>query len=102
MLTSVAPDLTLQLGTPKLAWSDETSSGSDESARQDHKEPVVTGVKHLTIPELAERLAVPVPTIYSWNSNGVGPPFLKIGRHVRYRLEDVEKWEKSRMAARLG
>jgi excisionase family DNA binding protein len=62
----------------------------------------VTSVQHLTISELAERLAVPVPTLYSWNSKGIGPPFLKLGRHVRYRLEDVEQWEKSRLAARVG
>jgi excisionase family DNA binding protein len=49
--------------------------------------------RHLTVSELADRLGVPARTIYTWNSAGGGPRFLKIGRHVRYRLSDVIKWE---------
>jgi excisionase family DNA binding protein len=54
--------------------------------------------KHLTIADLAEREGVPVTTIYQWNSRGDGPRYLKIGRHVRYRLADVLAWENTRYA----
>lgn len=42
--------------------------------------------------ELAARFGVPIKTVYAWNHKGTGPRFLKIGRHVRYRPEDVEAW----------
>jgi excisionase family DNA binding protein len=47
----------------------------------------------LTVPELAERLSVPVATIYRWNYRGEGPRRLQVGKHVRYRLDDVLAWE---------
>ncbi|WP_430378437.1 helix-turn-helix transcriptional regulator [Streptomyces sp. B1-3] len=49
--------------------------------------------KELWSPEkLAEHLDVPVKTIYGWNYKGTGPKFSKVGRHVRYRPQDVEAW----------
>jgi predicted DNA-binding transcriptional regulator AlpA len=55
------------------------------------------GEKHLSVEDLAEREGVPVQTVYGWNKTGDGPPRMKIGRHVRYRLQDVEKWEQGRL-----
>ncbi len=46
----------------------------------------------LGIPDLAAYLGIPVATLYVWRSNGLGPPGIKVGRHVRYRREDVEEW----------
>jgi excisionase family DNA binding protein len=48
--------------------------------------------------ELAERLGVPPKTTAQWASKGTGPPHAKIGRHVRYRLSDVVKWEDARVS----
>ncbi|WP_435120727.1 helix-turn-helix transcriptional regulator [Micromonospora tulbaghiae] len=45
-----------------------------------------------TINEVAEHLGVPVQTLYAWRNKGTGPRGSKVGRHVRYRWEDVEKW----------
>jgi excisionase family DNA binding protein len=41
---------------------------------------------------LASYLGVSLSTIYSWNSSGYGPPFVKLGNLVRYTYEDVEIW----------
>lgn len=38
----------------------------------------------------------PEKTLANWRSQGSGPKFLKIGRHVRYRSADVEAWLSSR------
>ena len=54
--------------------------------------------KHLTPQDLAEREGVPQATVYQWNSRGEGPRYMRIGRHVRYRLGDVERWENTRYA----
>lgn len=46
----------------------------------------------LTPQELADRLRVPVATVYAWNYKGTGPAFLKLGRHVRYLRVEVDRW----------
>lgn len=61
------------------------------------KMPTIDDRPHLTIVELAERERVPIETVYGWNKNGTGPPRMKIGRYVRYRLADVLAWEASRL-----
>ena len=56
--------------------------------------------QHLSVGDLAARENVPVQTVYSWNSDGTGPPYFKAGRHARYRLADVIAWEDSRFVRR--
>lgn len=47
--------------------------------------------------DLADRYHVPVATVRKWRHEGTGPPALKLGRHVRYRPEDVTEWERTRV-----
>lgn len=47
----------------------------------------------LTDIEVAARLGVSRFTVRSWRLKGVGPRFLKMGRAVRYRPEDVREYE---------
>lgn len=42
--------------------------------------------------QLAEYLGVPRQSVYAWRHRGLGPPGMRVGRHVRYRLADVERW----------
>ena len=37
-------------------------------------------------------LGIPLATIYRWRSRGDGPRGIRVGRHVRYRVEEVERW----------
>lgn len=48
----------------------------------------------LTDVEVAERLGVSRFTVRSWRLKGLGPRFLKLGRAVRYRTEDVNEYER--------
>lgn len=52
--------------------------------------------------ELADRLGLPVKTLARWASNGTGPPYARMGRHVRYRISDVIDWETARVDDNLG
>lgn len=52
--------------------------------------------QHLSPADLAAREGVPLATIYDWNSKGTGPKYFRAGRHARYRLIDVLKWERDR------
>ena len=49
---------------------------------------------YLTIDDLAERYQVPVATVRYWRHLGTGPKAMKIGRFVRYALDDVLEWER--------
>ena len=42
--------------------------------------------------ELADYLGVPLKSVYKWRAERTGPRGLKVGRHVRYRVADVEAW----------
>jgi excisionase family DNA binding protein len=48
----------------------------------------------LTDVQVAERLGVSRFTIRAWRLKGVGPRFLKMGRSVRYRSQDVDEYER--------
>ena len=44
--------------------------------------------------DLANRWRLSPRTLERWRWERIGPPFLKIGGRVVYRLSDIEKFEK--------
>jgi len=46
----------------------------------------------MTPQEVADFLAVPVLTLQTWRAKRKGPRVYRVGRHVRYRVADVEEW----------
>ena len=46
----------------------------------------------LTVEQLAEKLQIPKTTLYAWRYRGTGPLGIAVGRHLRFRRGDVEKW----------
>ena len=52
-----------------------------------------SGKQTLTDIEVAARLGVSRFTVRSWRLKGLGPRFMKMGRAVRYRPEDVREYE---------
>ena len=48
--------------------------------------------KLLTTNELAKFLDVAPYTIYLLRQTGQGPRYLKLGRIIRYKMEDVQTW----------
>jgi predicted DNA-binding transcriptional regulator AlpA len=57
----------------------------------------------LTAEDLASFLEVPIKTLYAWRYRGEGPVGFRVGRHIRYRWRDVERWIRDRVqAAEVG
>jgi excisionase family DNA binding protein len=57
-------------------------------------------VRRLATPiEVAAYLQVPVKTLYAWRYEGKGPRAHRVGRHLRYRWEDVDAWLESAAAS---
>ncbi len=52
----------------------------------------------MTAIDAAQLLAVHPNTLAKWRLSGEGPTFTKMGRSVRYRMCDIEKWIDSRQA----
>ena len=48
--------------------------------------------KLLSSRELADYLGIPLETTYMWRARRTGPRGIRVGRHVRYRLADVQAW----------
>ncbi len=46
----------------------------------------------LSIETLADYVGVPVVTIYRWRTEGKGPCAVRIGRHLKFALSDVQAW----------
>ncbi|MEO7859195.1 MAG: helix-turn-helix domain-containing protein [Nitrospirales bacterium] len=51
---------------------------------------------------VAQQLAVEKKTLQAWRVRGGGPAFVKVGRLVRYKPDDVENWVESRRVSNTG
>lgn len=49
--------------------------------------------------EIAEIVKVPERTLEDWRLNHLGPPYMKLGRHVRYDLLEVVAWAREQRHA---
>lgn len=67
--------------------------------RRDREADVNKPDRLWSIHQLADYLGVPVATIYQWRGKRYGPSGLRIGKHLRYRPADVERWLASREVA---
>ena len=65
-----------------MSDTEQGSAASDEA----------TTDEWLTPTDLADKLHIPIGTVYAWNYRGTGPRAAKIGRHLRYRRSDVNAW----------
>jgi excisionase family DNA binding protein len=41
---------------------------------------------------LARYLGVPAATVKAWRHKGTGPRGVRVGKYIRYRKTDVERW----------
>jgi predicted DNA-binding transcriptional regulator AlpA len=73
--------MAMLIGAPRAVGSELSFTG-------------VSAKRTLTDVEVATRLGVSRFTVRSWRLKGLGPRFLKMGRAVRYRPEDVDDYER--------
>ncbi|WP_160664117.1 helix-turn-helix transcriptional regulator [Pseudarthrobacter sp. ATCC 49987] len=52
--------------------------------------------------DLATKLGKSQAALAQWRYLGIGPPFIKLGRNVRYRTRDVEAWLDRQTMQRTG
>jgi predicted DNA-binding transcriptional regulator AlpA len=47
---------------------------------------------HLTEADTARYLGFRPSALRHWRHTGAGPPYLRIGRAIRYRVADLDEW----------
>ena len=72
----------------------DASLGNEETPVPRRRSP---RTRHLNQVELADRWGLSPRTLENWRWRGEGPPFVKIGRKVVYRLLDVEAYEQEQL-----
>ena len=53
--------------------------------------------EYITTKELATRWRMSPQTLANQRSLGTGPPYLKLGNHIAYRVSDIEAYEEARI-----
>jgi hypothetical protein len=73
----------------------------EELAEEAETPPESPAETWITRPGLAKRWNMPEATLAQWGSGlkRHGPKFAKFGRHVRYRLSDVIRWENEQLGS---
>jgi predicted DNA-binding transcriptional regulator AlpA len=51
-----------------------------------------------TIHDLSAFLGVPVGTLYQWRHREMGPPAVRLGKHLRYQPSAVRAWVAEQVA----
>ena len=59
-------------------------------------------VQHLRSHDLASRWQMSERTLERWRSQHQGPPFLKLGGRIAYRLLDIETFEAAQLCEATG
>lgn len=49
--------------------------------------------------DVAKRYDISIDTVRKWRHEGTGPAGVRFGRHVRYSLVEVERWEREKSAS---
>lgn len=56
----------------------------------------------LTPSEVSGSWEIPIATLAQWRYKGIGPRYVRVGRHVRYRSADLERWLESQANLKRG
>lgn len=54
--------------------------------------PSVSDERLMSAQEVADYLGIPITTLYAWRYKGEGPPGYRVGRHIRHRREQIDRW----------
>jgi excisionase family DNA binding protein len=62
------------------------------TSRPSEARAVTPSERLMTPAQVADFLAVPLGTVYRWRYEHIGPTGVRVGRHVRYRRSEIERW----------
>lgn len=56
----------------------------------------------LTPDDVATQLGIPKATLYVWRTRKQGPPAIRIGKHLRWRQDQIDAWLDTQSEVPLG
>lgn len=56
----------------------------------------------LSTQEVADYLNISIDTVRHWRYRGTGPAGHKAGRHIRYHVDDVDRWMREQATASVA
>jgi predicted DNA-binding transcriptional regulator AlpA len=77
----------------------EPADGSRDDTRRRLVGPVRDNGGLLNEQEVAKWLGIPPGSVRMHRYRKTGPPFARIGRHVRYRAADIARWIDEQMVS---
>ena len=77
---------------PSSMSTKKTSCRSSTLRRDTTVKPYAVNTK-----DASKMTGIPVATLTTWRSRGGGPPFVKAGRCVLYRVADLQAWLDARV-----
>lgn len=83
-----------------LEASASTPHGREEPRNDNACTDAPSGSVLIDEKQLCAELGISGVTATKWRAKAEGPPFIKVGRLVRYRRSDVEAWLLSRTVGR--
>lgn len=60
--------------------------------------PIAPNEPLWTIHDVSVYLGVPTGTLYQWRHRGMGPPAVRLGKHLRYQPATVRTWVTEQVA----
>ena len=78
------------------------SAGQSRPVRERVAYLPVMDDSHATVPvfltarEVADLLRLPLRTVEDWRLTHSGPPYVKVGRHIRYDRDELLAWIRER------
>jgi predicted DNA-binding transcriptional regulator AlpA len=66
---------------------------ADQLAENDMEKHAMVDNRALNAADAADYLGVSPSTLAKWRISGGGPRYVKAGRRVTYRLQDLEEWQ---------
>lgn len=69
-------------------------AGQNRSVSQTSRshEPAGQFDRLVSAQELADFLEIPIKTVYTWRHRNTGPRGFRVGKHLRFRWSEVERW----------
>lgn len=85
---------------PAVAGQRSAAEQRADGDGREHSVSLVSGSPLIDERQLCADLGISSVTAAKWRAKAAGPPFIKVGRLVRYRRADVEAWLTSRTVGR--
>lgn len=86
------PDTSQHLASSELGTTTAPAPAPVQATQPSPPAPAALPNPLMTAEEVSAYLVIPVATLYAWRSRGQGPVGHRVGRHLRYRLSDVDAW----------